>query len=174
MAACCIGAIVTEASASERWFDSRADYVLALNEVFALAQREILLFDHDLQYGDYQTMARWEQWQGFLAGAGAGPRRLVLVLQDLQYLQQQCPRLAQLLLRWSHILEFRQARPELARVQDGFVLVDGQHALLRPHVDYVRGKLILNQPARVRELQARWDEILQASEPGLSATTLGL
>jgi hypothetical protein len=54
------------------------------------------------------------------------------------------------------------------------VIVDRAHCVHRFHIGQPRGSRVVAQPAAVKSLAARFDEIWSTGEPGLSSTTLGL
>ncbi len=73
----------------------------------------------------------------------------------------------------SAILIF-QTHGDAAKVQDCFVLADGDHLVRRPVRTQPRGVLVLNDPKECQPMRERFDEIWESSLPGVSAITTGL
>jgi hypothetical protein len=62
----------------------------------------------------------------------------------------------------------------VAKGDEDLLLTDRAHCVHRFHIDQPRASLIVAQPAAVKSLASRFDEIWATGEPGLSSTTLGL
>jgi hypothetical protein len=63
---------------------------------------------------------------------------------------------------------------DAAKVQDCFVLADGEHLVRRPVTAQSRGVLVIGDPKECQPMRERFDEIWESSEPAVSANTTGL
>jgi hypothetical protein len=63
---------------------------------------------------------------------------------------------------------------EAKSAMDPLTLVDRQHCVHRFHIDQPRAALTVAQPAAVKGLATRFDEIWATGESGLPGTVLGL
>ena len=67
-----------------------------------------------------------------------------------------------------------QTRGDAAKVQDCFVLADGNHLVRRPVTRQPRGVLVINDPKECQPMRERFDEIWESSVPAVSVNTTGL
>jgi hypothetical protein len=63
---------------------------------------------------------------------------------------------------------------DAAKVQDCFVLADGDHLVRRPVTTQPRGVLVINDPKDCQPMRERFDEIWESSVPEVSVNTTGL
>jgi hypothetical protein len=148
------------------------DYTDAIDRVLALAQRNVRIFDRDLEHLGYNTPSRIELLRAFLVSNRGN--RLQIVVHDIAYLEGRCPRMVLLLKQFSHAVQIHQTLEHARHAADPLLLVDDAHYLHRFHVDDTRALLALADPQGAEPLLERFREIWDASQPGLSATTLGL
>ncbi len=151
---------------------SKSEYASAADQLLAMAQNELRIFDPD--FGDFrlEAPARIEALRQFLR-RGLN-NRLYVVVHDPDTVQRYCPRLVALLGTFSGRMIINRTLGEAARVQDCFVLADKSHLVRRPVAAQGRGVLILNDPREALAMRGRFDEIWESSEPGVSANTTGL
>ena len=148
------------------------NYESALDIVFSLAERELLVFDQDLSLGAYASFRRYELIRAFLAKDPHN--RLTLVLHDAAYFSTRCPRLHDLLAIYGHAMAVYETSDQAKAAADCFVLVDGKHYVRRFHTDHARFRYALNDSETTRLLSLRFDELLEASSKSVTATRLGL
>ena len=154
-----------------RRFDTLAQYREALDELLGLAQRSIWLFDVSLE-GAFATRARTERLHAFLR---AHPdNRLRIALHDPQPLVRHGPRLIGLLRLHGAAVAIHETVGTARSASDPLAIVDGLHALRRFHHAQPRSALTTDDPASVRPLVERFEQIWESSEPAVRATTLGL
>lgn len=157
---------------SAELIETYGDYMVALDRALALVQREVRIFEKDLSESGFNGVARFEQLKTFLMKSRAN--RIDILVRDTDYLARSCPRMQMLLRQFGHAINIHRTLPETQGINDAFMLVDQRHLVRRFHTDYARGELVLNDPHEAGNLRERFDELWAASEPGLSATTLGL
>jgi len=149
-----------------------SEYGPALDRVLALAGSEILVFDRDLAYGDWNAPARIALLRDFLLGHRTG--RVQIIVHDTTHIERHAPRLTLLLRDFSHKFSILRTIDDARNAWDSFVIVDGRHVVHRFHIDSPRGELALDVPLKARQLRDRYDDILAFTEPGVNATQLGL
>ena len=145
---------------------------LSIDEIIALATRRIVIFDRDLAAGGYNTPQRFNRLKIFLLSNRRN--RIDIALHKSENLERDCARMMILLRQFSHAVSVRRTLPEAQRVQDGFVVADGIHFVHRFHFDHPLAQRAFNDESGAGNLQRRFDEIWDYTEPATSATVLGL
>jgi hypothetical protein len=152
--------------------DTLAAQVAAIDELIGLAHRSIRVFDVDLSGMGWNESMRAEMIVGFLrASQGA---RLDVVVHDTGWIERSCPRLTRLLRHYGHLITIRRTIDDARQAMDPLLIVDDQHYLHRLHVAQPGAVLGIAQPDEARPLVQRFEAIWSSSEPGVSATVLGL
>jgi hypothetical protein len=155
-----------------RMLSGEAEYAAAIDDVILKAGRVLHIFDIDFSGGGYSSLARFENLRQFLSRDRNN--RLVIVLHETAQLPRHCPRLMNLLRLYSHAISILETSEHARIANDPFVVADALHSLHRFHADSARARLALEDPAEARQLEERFDQLVEASTPALSATTLGL
>lgn len=148
------------------------DYEQAIHTVISLARHTLRIFDFSLRDTGYNSIERMELLQHFFLASRAN--RLTIVLHDTDYLTRECPRMMNLIRQFSHAINIYRTSDEARSVSDPFIIADEDHYLHRFHHDYPRALLALHDKEGARQLARRYNEILEASEPAVPPTTLGL
>ena len=161
-----------EQTLQHRMLGGEAEYESAIDEVIALAQKTLHVFDADLSSGAYASLKRYEALRDFLARDRSC--RLVIVLHETDYFTARCPRLMQLLKTHSHAIVIHKTHEHARVASDPFIVADAAHYVHRFHADGPRGLLATHDHAGARLLEERFDQLLEASHPAVFATTLGL
>jgi hypothetical protein len=151
---------------------ARSDYAEAFERLLGLARRELRIFDPDLSELEMNSTSRVQALTRFLRGSRM--HRIYIVLHDVEHVTKHCPRLIALLASYTSAILIFQTHGDAAKVQDCFVLADGDHLLRRPVRTQPRGVLVLNDPKECQPMRERFDEIWESSLPGVSAITTGL
>ena len=149
-----------------------AEQTQAIDQLIALAQAHIRVFDQDLSQTGWQSALRADRLAAFLR-QGRG-RKLDIILHDTRYLQAACPHLLALLKNYGHALTVYQTGPEGKVATDPLLIVDGKHYLHRFHFEQPRATLGIDQSDQAQPLASRFNEIWATGEAGLSGTVLGL
>jgi hypothetical protein len=162
-----------EGAAPERTLlQTKADYERGFGRVLGLVRRELRIFDPDLAELQINSVERVETLARFLRG---GPnRRIFIALHDVDYVSKRCPRFIALLGIYASSIFIYRTVGDAAKVQDCFVLADGEHLVRRPVTAQSRGVLVIGDPKECQPMRERFDEIWESSEPAVSANTTGL
>ncbi|HKY01360.1 MAG TPA: hypothetical protein VJM53_02285 [Burkholderiales bacterium] len=161
-----------EATEQRRLISSRSEYLEAADALYELAQRELCIFDPDLEMLALNALSRAGTLRTFLTG---GPdNRVRIALHDPAHAQQACPRLIELLRDFSPRVQIYRTEGVAANAQDRFILADQLHFVRRPVAEQSRGVFGLHQTQDARLLQERFEEIWVLSVEAVAANTLGL
>ncbi len=151
---------------------AKADYERGFGRILGLVRRELRIFDPDLAELQINSAERVETLARFLHG---GPnRRIFIALHDVDHVSRRCPRLIALLGIYASSVFIHRTLGDAAKVQDCFVLADGEHLVRRPVTAQPRGVLVIGDPKECQPMRERFDEIWESSEPAVSANTTGL
>jgi hypothetical protein len=151
---------------------TRKEYLEAMERLIGLAQRELRIFDADFFYLKIDSPRTHDLLREFLLRGR--DNRLYIAVHDPDYIRSHCPRLLELLRRFSERIFIHQTRDDAARAQDSFVLADKLHVVRRPVQAQPRAALRLNDEQEGQGLYLRFLEIWDSSVPAVSATTSGL
>ena len=151
---------------------ARSDYLEGFNRLLDLARRELRIFDPDLSELEMNSTNRVETLTRFLRESRT--RRIYVALHDVEHVTKRCPRLITLMGSYTSAIFIFQTHGEAAKVQDCFVLADGDHLVRRPVTTQPRGVLVINDPKECQPMRERFDEIWESSLPTVSVNTTGL
>lgn len=160
-----------EPTPEHRRLQGQREFEAALDEVIARAKNELRIFDFTLGTG-FNSSARCDAIRAFLSAARRN--RLRIVVHEPGPLDRNCPRLLGLLRGFSHAISIHETRQQAKSVYDPFTVADDRDFVRRFHFDEMRGLFALDDPIGAHTLIERFEEIWDASEPAISATTLGL
>jgi len=152
--------------------DSVAAQIDAIDTLIGLARHSLRVFDVDLSGTGWNNAARAEKIVAFLRTARNA--RLDIVVHDTSWIERSCPRLTRLLKVHGHVITIRRTGEDAKHAMDPLLIVDDQHYLHRLHIAQPRAVLGIAEPDTARPLVERFEAIWSSSEPGLSATVLGL
>ena len=158
--------------ASTTAWTGEGDYRNAIDQVLALSQLSLSIFDRDLRRMGLEEKGRVEALAAFLGGNPA--RRLRIVVHDPAPLQDASPRLRSLIQRHSSVCECRQTPLELQHLGDCLFLGDQDHGVIRFHYDHARGKQIIASPVELAGYRQRFEDLWEAGIPLSLGVTLGL
>ena len=151
---------------------ARGDYPRGFARLLGLVRRELRIFDPDLAELEINSADRIEALARFLRG-GAN-RRVFVALHHVDYVNKHCPRLIALLGIYASSISIYRTTGDAAKVQDCFVLADGEHLVRRPVTAQPRGVLVIGDPKECQPMRERFDQIWESSIPSVSANTTGL
>lgn len=160
------------AAAQYTRFDTGAEFQRAIDTLLAQSGRELRIFDPDMEAWRVNAAERVEQLERFLQGSRT--RRLYVVVHEPGHITTRCPRLMQLLARYSHVIQINRTDESIRSLQDSFAALDARHYLRRPVARFFRGALGLDDEAEALAMRSRFLEIWAASTPSVSSTTAGL
>jgi hypothetical protein len=156
----------------EARFDSLEALVHAHDDVIALAQRHIKVFDVDLSWGGWNTAARCDALSTYLRRIPGA--RFDVIVHDTRWIEAAASRLTGLLARHAGAMTIYRTGPAARGAMDPLVIVDDLHFVHRPHIDWPRGTLSIGSPERAKALVERFGEIWASGEPGVTGSVLGL
>ncbi len=151
---------------------TRREYLDALARLIGLARRELRIFDADFSDLKIDSPQTHELVHAFLLRHR--DNRLYIAVHDTGYMRNYCPRLLDLLRRFSERMFIHQTQGDAARAQDSFVLADKLHVVRRPVQAQPRATLRLYDEQESQGIYLRFSEIWDSSPPAVSATTSGL
>ena len=153
-------------------FETPSEYRTAFDTLLSHTQRQIRLYDHDLSLFDIDQQPRHASLRALCVADGG--RRIELLLDDIQHVARNHPRLMQLVRDFGHVIEIRQADPVAPRPDQAFVLADRQGVLLRADKTAVHGTFHPDDPHTAVALNHDFEAMWQRSQASVTATTLGL
>ena len=160
------------AAPRETRLDTVAAQTAAIDELIGLAQHKLQVFDVDLAQTGWNTAARAANLAAFLRRTPTA--RLDLIVHDTRWLEQSCPRLVDLIRRYSTAITVYKTGTEARVAMDPLVIADGRHFLHRFHIDQPRASLVIDNSQMAGPLVTRFEEIWATGEPGMAGTVLGL
>jgi hypothetical protein len=152
--------------------DTIAAQTAAIDELIGLARHKLQVFDINLSQTGWYTKARASNISAFLRRAPAA--RLDLILHDTGWMERSCPRLLDLLKRYSTAITVYKTGSQAHVAMDPLIIADGRHFLHRFHADHQRASLVVENPLQAGPLVARFEQIWATGEPGMAGTLLGL
>jgi hypothetical protein len=151
---------------------SVAEQVAALDEIVGYARTRLQVFDVDMSGGGWQRAVRVEALSRFLRGVRGA--RCEIILHDLRWLASSSGRLLATLRQFPHAVTIYRTGTEARSAMDPLTIADRAHCLHRFHAEQPRASLAIAQPAAIKPLCTRFDEIWATGEPGLASSVLGL
>ena len=158
-----------------RLMESNADALGAIEQVVNAAQRELRVFDatartlHDRGFGGPSRIETLRTL--LLANRG---HRLRIVLHDIKAIENELPRLVDLLTRFSGQIQIHRTLGQATEARDPMIIADDCHFWRKLHIDQPRSVITLHDAADTRPLLERFEEIWEKSELAVSGSTLGL
>ena len=150
------------------WSEQQA----ALDQLFALAERELAIYDRNLERFKLDDPARITMLTRLLTGDPNA--RLRIAVRDARHFRNHSPRLVALLRDHGHHMMVQETPENLAHLRDSMILADDHHALVVFDQDQPRCKLILDDPAATRPYLRRFDDLWQEGGTPVSPSVLGL
>ena len=149
-----------------------AESLEAIDEVIAVAERTIRIFDISLSNRGFNSPARATALRDFLVRGRA--HRILIALHETDLLARENPRLLILLRQFPMSIEIHRTLAQARNAMDPFVLADDHSVWHQLHYEQQRAIVALHSPGDALPITQRFDEIWDLSEPAVSATTLGL
>ncbi len=149
-----------------------AEQVVAIDTLIALAKLSIRVFDVDLSRMGWNDAARTQKLAAFLRATPAA--RLEIIVHDTGWIERSCPRLTNLFRVHTRSMAIRRVGEDARSAMDPLMIVDGVHFLHRFNVAQPRAALSIGDPDAAVPFVTRFDAISESSEPGLTASVLGL
>ena len=157
---------------SYRQITSNAESLKAIDEVLAVAQRTLRIFDITLSNRGFNSPARAAALRDFLVRGRS--HRVLIALHETTLLERDNPRLLTLLRQFPMSIEIHRTLAQARNAMDPFVVADDHSVWHQLHHEQTRAIVALHSPPDAAPIAQRFDEIWDLSEPAVSATTLGL
>jgi hypothetical protein len=157
---------------SYRQITGIAESLEAIDEVIAVAERTLKIFDVSLSNRGFNSPARSAALREFLVRGRA--HRILIALHETDLLERENPRLLTLLRQFPMSIEIHRTLAQARNANDPFVLADDHSVWHQLHYEQPRAVVAVHSPADTLPISQRFDEIWELSEPAVSATTLGL
>ena len=149
-----------------------ADSLAAIEEVVAVAQRTLRIFDVSLSNRGFNSPALADSLRRLLVAGRS--HRILIALHETTLLERENPRLLVLLRQFPMSIEIHRTVSQARSANDPFVVADDHSVWHQQHHEQLRAIVALHSPADAMPILQRFDEIWDFSEPAVSATTLGL
>ena len=153
-------------------FDDEEGFQRAVERLLEESGRELRIFDPDLSGLRLNMPERIARLERFLHASPA--RRITIAIHDTDYVTKYCPRMLNLLARFSHAMQIHRTDEGIRELQDAFFVLDATHYVRRPVARFWRGAIGIHDENEAQGMRSRFLEIWAASYPAVSATTLGL
>ena len=166
---------MTDANAPEpgyRPLSGIAESQAAIDEVIAVAQRTIRIFDTTLGNRGFNSPGRAERLREFVVAGRA--HRILIALHEPSGLERDCPRLLTLLRQFPMSIEIHRTLGQARDAMDPFIIADDHSVWHQLHFEQPRAIVAIHSPHDTLPLVQRFEEIWELTEPAVSATTLGL
>ena len=158
-----------------RIMETNADATDAIEQVVSAAQRELRIFDatpRTLRSRGFGGPSRIDTVRTLLL-ANRG-HRLRVVLHDIAAIENELPRLVDLLTRFSGQIQIHRTIDQATEARDPMIIADECFFWRKIHVDQARSVITLHGAADTRPLIERFEEIWEKSELAVSGCALGL
>lgn len=153
-------------------FDDEEGFQHAVELLLEQPGRELRVFDPDLSGLRLNMPERIARLQRFLMQSRA--RRVYIAIHDTDYVTKYCPRMLNLLARFTHAVQIHRTDEDIRELQDAFFVLDAVHYVRRPVARFWRGAIGIRDETEALVMRSRFLEIWAASYPAVSPTTLGL
>jgi hypothetical protein len=153
-------------------FEDNANFQAAVDRLLEQPGRELRVFDRDLAALRVNDPGRIERLERFLLASRT--RRIYFVVHNTDHVTRQCPRMMNLIARFSHAIQVNRTHEEIRELQDSFMVLDSMHYVRRPVAQFFRGAIGLGDETEGQAMRGRFMEIWSASYPAVSGTTVGL
>jgi hypothetical protein len=160
------------AEPSYRHLAGITDSLEAIDQVVAVAERTLRIFDISLSNRGFNTPKRADALREFLVRGRA--HRILIALHETELLERENARLLTLLRQFPMSIEIHRTLAQARNATDPFVIADDHSVWHQLHYEQPRAVVALHSPADTLPIAQRFDEIWDLSEPAVSATTLGL
>jgi hypothetical protein len=160
------------AEPSYRQLSGIADSLEAIDQVVAVAERTLRIFDISLSNRGFNTPKRADALRQFLVRGRS--HRILIALHETDLLERENPRLLTLLRQFPMSIEIHRTLAQARSATDPCVIADDHSVWHQLHYEQPRAMVALHSPPDTLPIAQRFDEIWDLSEPAVSATTLGL
>jgi hypothetical protein len=161
------------------WGQSRREFESSIAKVIQLARHQILLYDQSFEDWPLESKGISEMFIEALIRIkelpqlGSATPPLTMLVRHTEWLEKRCPRWAKIRRTYPSLVTVKQVPDELSG-NECLMIVDQQHAVIRPHKSSFRAKTIIAQPSEVENRLGKMRQLVDLSTVCLPTTTLGL
>ncbi len=155
----------------ERLF-GRAEAAAAIEDVIASATHSLRIFDTDLSDRGFGSPARIERLKNYLLSSR--DNKIRVVLHDISKLEQSCARFMILFRQHPNAIVIHQTTEKAKHASDPTIIADDHSYWHLLHFEQPRSILQLRSEEETAPMIERFEQIWEASEMGISSSTLGL
>jgi hypothetical protein len=158
-----------------RLMESNADAAGAIEQVVGTASCSLRIFDatpRTLRDRGFGGRSRIDALHALLLADRE--HRLRVVLHDARAIENELPRLVDLLKRFAGQIQIHRTVERATEARDPMIIGDECHFWRKPHIDQPRSVLTLNDASATRPFVERFEQIWEKSELAVSGNTLGL
>ena len=149
-----------------------AESLEAIDEVIAVAERSIRIFDISLSNRGFNSPARTAALREFLVRGRS--HRILIALHETELLERENPRLLTLLRQFPMSIEIHRTLAQARIATDPFILADDHSVWHQMHHEQPRAIVALHSPPDAIPIGQRFAEIWELSEPCALGRVLGL
>ena len=161
------------------WSQSRIEFESSVAKVIQLARHQIILYDQNFEdwplesrdFSEILTQALVRIKEAPRQGAASAP--ITMLVRETEWLEKRAPRWGRIRRTFPSLITVKQVPVEFAS-NECVMVIDQQHAVIRPHKDSFRTKTIVAQPSEVENRLAKLRQLADLSTICLPTTTLGL
>jgi hypothetical protein len=155
----------------ERLF-GRAEASSAIEEVIGLATHSLRIFDTNLSDRGFGSPARIERLKNYLLSSR--DNKIRVVLHDISQLEPSCARFMALFRQHPSAIVIHQTTEKAKHASDPIIIADSHSYWHLLHFEQPRSILQLRSEEETAPMIERFEQIWEASELGISSSTLGL
>ncbi len=148
-----------------RMMDSNSEALIAIDDVFAHATREIRLFDVSAASLRDRGMGRPARIEVLRAAFNKNRAfRLRIALQETNGIESELPRLVTLLGLHSTQLKIQRTVGQAREAKDVMLIADDAHFWRKPYFEHPRSVVTLFDPIAAKPFVDRFEEIWESTE----------
>jgi hypothetical protein len=161
------------------WSNSRREFESSVTKVIRLARHQIILYDQNFEDWPIEAKEVSELLTQAILRIKEAPQQgvatmpLTMLVRETEWLEKRAPRWGAIRRAYPSFVTLKQVPVEFAS-NECVIIVDQQHAVIRPHKDSFRSKTIIAQPSEVENRLAKLRQLAELSSICLPTTTLGL
>jgi hypothetical protein len=161
------------------WSQSRREFESSVAKVIQLARHQIILYDQNFEDWPLESKEFSEILSQALLRIKEAPQQggtltpITMLVRETEWLEKRAPRWGRIRRAFPSFVTVKQVPMEFAS-NECVMVIDQQHAVIRPHKDSFRSKTIIAQPSEVENRLAKLRQLAELSTICLPTTTLGL
>jgi hypothetical protein len=155
-----------------RWLTSRAEVAAQLDILLALSAGEVCVADHDLALFALSTRSVVERFERLLVGQRSA--RILLLVDDVTWLERDAPRLRAMQRQFPHALRMRQAAGDDTVGEERVAIFDERHVIDAQPTRHGIADAWQHHPLRAQAARRVFERRWQAAAHDLPVVPLAL